>query len=232
MENRDKVYELELSGHVIGGKLRIQNSNNRVVAKIGDIILDKLNYYRWSNAVKFLDKYERKKEKRKDQGKEIPLPPKFVFEILDNAFMEETDGVQELWANLLLNWEYAKNRNDMGMVFVEILRNLSRNEIMILLAINESADRAEVRNNKGMYIDGAIIKEYLMFSEEDYELAMLNLFRLFCCEGFHNNPTGIFVGGIPIISNGGIEKFRVTALGYKLLDLIFDEDSASLFYSK
>ena len=48
---------------IIGGKLKIQNSNNRVSAKVGDIILDKLNYYRWNNAVKFLDKYERIKNK-------------------------------------------------------------------------------------------------------------------------------------------------------------------------
>lgn len=60
MDNKDKIYELELNSNVIGGKLKIQNSNNRVVAKIGDVFLDRLNYYRWNNAVKFLDKYEKK----------------------------------------------------------------------------------------------------------------------------------------------------------------------------
>lgn len=63
MENQDKIYEIEINSCGIGGKLRIQNSNNRVLAKIGDVLLDKLNYYRWNNAVKFFDKYEQKKRK-------------------------------------------------------------------------------------------------------------------------------------------------------------------------
>ena len=114
MEEKDKIYELEIKGENIGGKLKIQNSNNRVLAKIGDVILDKLNYYRWHNAVKFLDKYERKKYERKLIGKETPLPPKFLFEILDNAFIEDDDNMQELWANLLVNWQDAEKRFDIG----------------------------------------------------------------------------------------------------------------------
>ena len=105
-------------------ELRIQNSNNRVLAKIGDVLLDKLNYYIWNNAVKFFDKYEQKKAKKFSIGKEIPLPPKFLFEILGNAFMEEEDEVQDLWANLLSNWQFAENRTDIAMVFIELLLSL------------------------------------------------------------------------------------------------------------
>lgn len=46
MENQDKIYEIEINSCDIGGKLRIQNSNNGALAKIGDTLLDKLNYYR------------------------------------------------------------------------------------------------------------------------------------------------------------------------------------------
>lgn len=74
MEDQDKIYEIEINSCGIEGNLRIQNSNNRVLAKIGDALLDKLNYYRWNNAVKFFDKYEQKKTKRNSIGKEIPLP--------------------------------------------------------------------------------------------------------------------------------------------------------------
>lgn len=222
MQDKDKFYEFGIKSGSIEGKLKIQNSNNRVVAKIGDVLLDKLNYYRWNNAVKFLDKYNDKKNKRSTHGKETPLPPKFLFEILDNAFMEEDDDTQELWANLLSGWQYAEKRSDIGMVFIEILKNLSKNEIIILSTINNSIDTNEVRSNKNMFINGKMVREHLRLSEEEYELAMLNLFRLYCCEGFHHETPGMFVGGIPIHSNGGIEKFRVTALGYKLLDMIFE----------
>lgn len=155
---------------------------------------------------------------------ETPLPPKFLFEILDNAFMEDKDEIQELWANLITNWEYAENRRNIAMVFIEILRNLSHNEIMILSTINNSSDRNKVRCNENTYIDGNLIREYLSLSEEEYELAMLNLFRLYCCEGFHQKTSGIYIGSIPVQANGGIKKFRVTALGYKLLDMIFEKN--------
>lgn len=65
MENQDKIYEIEINSCGIGGKLSIQNSNNRVLAKIGEALLDKMNYYRWNNSVKFFVKYEQKKNEKK-----------------------------------------------------------------------------------------------------------------------------------------------------------------------
>ena len=43
---------------------------------------------------------------------------------------------------------------------------------------------------------------------------MLNLFRLYCCEGFYKETSEMYFGNIPIQANGGIEKFRITALVY------------------
>ncbi len=36
----------------------------KVLATIGDVLLDKLNYYRRNNVIKFFDKYEQKRSKR------------------------------------------------------------------------------------------------------------------------------------------------------------------------
>lgn len=91
MENQDKIYEIEINSCGIGGKLRIQNSNNRVLAKIGDVLLDKLNYYRWNNAVKFFDKYEQKKTKRSSIGKETPLREYEIFDKYHKMPLETID---------------------------------------------------------------------------------------------------------------------------------------------
>ena len=53
---------------------------------------------------------------------------------------------------------------------------------------------------------------------------MLNLFRLYCCEGFHRETSAMYFGNIPSQANVGIEKFRITALRYKLLDMILEKD--------
>lgn len=224
MENQNKTYEIEINSCGLWGKLRIQNSNNRVLAKIGDVLLDKLNYYRCNNAVKFFDKYEQKKTKRSLIGKETPLPPKFLFEILGNSFMEEEDKVQDLWANLLSNWQFAENRTEIAMVLIELLKNISKNEIHILSAIHTSLYGNNLRYNKNSYVDGNVVREHLCLSKEEYELAILNLFRLYCCEGFHQEISAMYFGNIPIQANEGIEKFRITASGYKLLDMILEKD--------
>lgn len=221
MEEKDKIFEFEVNTKIVSGKLKIQNYNNRVIAKVGDIILDKLNYYRWDNAIKFLDKYESLKKSRNLLGKETPIPPKFLFDILDNAFLEDNHEIQELWANLLVNWQDAERRADIRMVYIEILKNFSANEIKMLHFLFTCDDSEEIRTNKAIYIQGDNLQQVLGFSDEEYELCMLNLFRMYCCEGFHHENSGISVGNIEVLTNGGIRKFRITTLGYKLLDSIF-----------
>lgn len=163
--------------------------------------------------MKFLDNYEKKKTKRNLIGKETPLPPKFLFEILGNAFLEDNDEIQELWVNLLVNWQDAEKRSDIKMVYIEILKNLSFNEVQILQTIFTSDDSDIIRNNNALYINGEVLKEFLNLSNETYELSMLNLFRLYCCEGFHHENTGVRIGNIEVPTNGGINKFRITSLG-------------------
>lgn len=41
---KDKEYELKLQSGTISGSLKIKNYNNRVLASIGDIIVDQLTY--------------------------------------------------------------------------------------------------------------------------------------------------------------------------------------------
>ena len=138
--------------------------------------------------------------------------------------MEEEDKVQDLWANLLSNWQFAENRTEIAMVLIELLKNISKNEIHILSAIHTSLYGNNLRYNKNSYVDGNVVREHLCLSKEEYELTMLNLFRLYCCEGFHQETSAMYFGNIPIQANGGIEKFRITALGYKLLDMILEKD--------
>ena len=138
--------------------------------------------------------------------------------------MEDNDTIQELWANLLVNWQDAKKRSDLRMVYIEILRNLSANEIKILYFLFTCEDSEDIKNNKAMYIDGEKLQAILKFSNEEYELSMLNLFKMYCCEGFHHENSGIRVGNIEVQTNGGIKKFRITSLGYRLLESIFNVD--------
>ena len=215
---KDKIYELEVSGNGMSGKIKLQNIHSRVLATIGDIALDTLSYFRWNNAVRFLDRYEEKKRKRSIIGKETPIAPKFLIEILGNAFIEDDEKLQELWSDLLINWQDPQKKFDKKMMYIEILKNLSSTEVKILDTLANSPDSDIIRKNENMYIDGNILKSILNISDEEYELSMLNLFRLKCCAGFQGSSTAASIGGIPLRADGGIEKFRVTLLGYNLID--------------
>lgn len=217
-QQKDKIYELSLSGNGIDGKLKIQNSNNRVLAKIGDILVDKLSYFRWNNSVKFLDKYNEKKKARNILGKETPLPPKFILEILDNAFLEDNDDLQELWANLLINWQDPSKRCDHKYMYIDILKSLSPMEVKMLDIISQAVDYNDVRYDQNLCYSKESVLKCISMTNEEYEIMMHNLFRLGCCESYKIPNSGIAMGKFPIVPNLGTENFRITILGYNLID--------------
>lgn len=217
MEEKDKEIEFSLSGGPINTNLKLKNQNNRVLAKIGDIIVDKLSYYRWNNAVKFLDKYNRKKEERGLLGKETPLPPKIIFEILDNAFQEDDDIIQDEWNNILINWQDPEKKCDIKFLYIELLKNLGKNEIILLKKIANDPNLFDSMKKKDYYYDGDEVKKIMNLSDEEYELMILNLYRLKICDSLKSSGNLITVGDLPVLADAGINKFQLTTIGYNLI---------------
>lgn len=218
MENdKDKEYELSFGYGEANGSIKLKNSNNRVLAKIGDILIDSLSYFRWNNAVKFLDKYNAKKEKRRIDGKETPLPPKFLIEILNNAFQEDDDLLQDNWNNILINWQDLEKNCDKKYMYLEILKNLGPNEIRFLRLISNDPNFINIWKNPNSYYDGQLIKKALQLNDDDYELMVLNLFRLKVCDSLKTSGNVITVGDIPVRADAGIDKIKLTIIGYNLI---------------
>ena len=218
MENdKDKEYELSFGYGDANGSIKLKNSNNRVLAKIGDILIDSLSYFRWNNAVKFLDKYNAKKKKRRLVGKETPLPPKFLIEILNNAFQEDDDLLQDNWNNILINWQDLEKNCDKKYMYLEILKNLGPNEIRFLKLISNDPNFINIWKNPNSYYDGQLIKRALKLNDDDYELMVLNLFRLKVCDSLKSSGNIITVGDMPVRADAGINKIKLTIIGYNLI---------------
>ena len=211
MEEKDK--EIELKIDQTGFNMKLKNYNNRVLAKVGDCVVDALSYFRWNNAVKFLDKYIEKKKQRNLEGKETPLPPKFLIEILENAFNEDNQNMQDEWNNLLLNWQDPDKNCDKKYMYIDLLKNLDINEIKLLKIISKDRNFEMILSNKNAYYDKNAIQQTLNLTEEEYEIVMLNLFRLGICESLKS--TGNV--NLQVKADAGIEKIRVTRLGYNLI---------------
>ena len=216
-EIKDKEYELSVGYADAKTSIKIKNFNNRVLAKIGDIIVDSLSYFRWSNAVKFLDKYNTKKEKRMLSGKETPLPPKFIIEILDNAFQEDNDELQDNWTNLLINWQDLEKNCDKKYMYLDILKNLGPNEVKFLKLVSNDSTFRGTWKNPNMYYDSSTIKNALHINDEEYELMILNLFRLKVCDSLKSAGNAIVLGNLPVRADAGIDKITITIIGYNLI---------------
>lgn len=215
MEDKDKEIELKLDQ--TGFNMKLKNHNNRVLAKMGDCVVDALSYFRWSNAVKFSDKYIEKRKKRNLEGKETPLPPKFLIEILENAFNEDNQKIQDEWNNLLLNWQDPDKNCDKKYMYIDLLKNLDVNEIKLLKIISKDRNFEIVLSNKNAYYDKDIIQRLLNLSNEEYEVIMLNLFRLGICESLKSTGNVIAIGDLQVKADAGIDKIRITRLGYNLI---------------
>lgn len=215
MEEKDKEIELKLDQ--TGFNMKLKNYNNRVLAKVGDCVVDALSYFRWNNAVKFLDKYVEKKKQRNLEGKETPLPPKFLIEILENAFNEDNQNMQDEWNNLLLNWQDPDKNCDKKYMYIDLLKNLDVNEIKLLKIISKDRNFEMILTNKNGYYDKNAIQQILNLSDEEYEIVMLNLFRLGICESLKSTGNVMSIGELQVKADAGIDKIRVTRLGYNLI---------------
>ena len=217
MEEKDKEFEIGVSGNVMSANLKMKNHHNRVIAQIGDIIIDKLSYYRWNNALKFMDKYEEKKKSRNLDGKETPLPPKFLIEILDNAFQEDDEMIQEEWNSLLVNWQDPEKNCDKKYFYIELLKNLGKNEIILLKIIKNDPNYNDAISNPNYYYDMEKVKQSMNLTQEEYELMILNLYRLKICDSLKSSGNAIKLGDLPVLADAGITKFRLTIIGYNLI---------------
>lgn len=215
MEEKDKEIELKLDQ--TGFNIKLKNYNNRVLAKVGDCVVDALSYFRWNNAVKFSDKYIEKKKQRNLEGKETPLPPKFLIEILENAFNEDNQKIQDEWNNLLLNWQDPDKNCDKKYMYIDLLKNLDVNEIKLLKIISKDINFEMILTNKNGYYDKNTIQQILNLSDEEYEIVMLNLFRLGICESLKSTGNVMSIGELQVKADAGIDKIRVTRLGYNLI---------------
>ncbi len=215
MEEKDKEIELKLDQ--TGFNMKLKNYNNRVLAKVGDCVVDALSYFRWNNAVKFLDKYVEKKKQRNLEGKETPLPHKFLIEILENAFNEDNQNMQDEWNNLLLNWQDPDKNCDKKYMYIDLLKNLDVNEIKLLKIISKDRNFEMILTNKNGYYDKNEIQQILNLSDEEYEIVMLNLFRLGICESLKSTGNVMSIGELQVKADAGIDKIRVTRLGYNLI---------------
>lgn len=121
---------------------------------------------------------------------------------------------------MLINWQDIEKNCDPKYLYIDILKNLNINEIRLLKQISVDPNLEETRTNKNMYYDRNIIQNALHINDEEYELMVLNLFRLKVCDSLKSLGNAISVGNLPVLADAGIDKIIITSIGYNLIKLI------------
>ena len=95
------------------------------------IFTDKVKYWRFKNQVNIITKA---REYLKSKGIETPkkISLKDVTTLLEHASFEEDEVMQDSWAKLLANTMNPNNQFDTSNIFIQILNQLSVNEVYIL----------------------------------------------------------------------------------------------------
>ncbi len=100
------------------------------IKEISEILTDKVKYWRFQNQIKIL---ERAQEYIKSKGyKPNQIPVKTLVPLLDGASLEEDEDMQDRWAALLANAANPNNVFSSHIIFVELLKQLSPYECIIL----------------------------------------------------------------------------------------------------
>jgi len=130
------------------------------VEEFGLGLSDNLRMRRFRNQLKNLERAKKIAEDHNVNIKQINL--KALFPYLEGAVLEEDETLQEMWANLFVNYvDTAKNLT--MTVFPDILRHLSSNEVKIISFMRENTSLlkknrwyGETQNYPGEYTDEEI----------------------------------------------------------------------------
>jgi hypothetical protein len=106
----------------------------------GALIGTELRMLRYKRALRL---FQRVREYSRTAGIEVAaVKPKLLLPILNNATIEEDDDLQDRWAALLMNASGVTGDNLVLPSYVEILRQLTRNEAVLLDSIFDKVTAA------------------------------------------------------------------------------------------
>ncbi|MFA4918358.1 MAG: Abi-alpha family protein [Thermodesulfovibrionales bacterium] len=148
------------------------------------IFHDKLKYMRWERQVRLI---KRSEEFLKEVGLSSPSRPvqmKIAIPLIQAAFLEENDELQDRWAALLVNASNINSGIDVKKAYISILEDMSPFDANIL----EKICSVPLQNQHVRILTYKLPEEAVVSSEVDFlpepnpdvQLSLGNLIRLGC----------------------------------------------------
>jgi hypothetical protein len=175
------------------------------------LIGDKLAYYRLERAIELQHKVEQRLKAKGVDAKRF-VPVSFGLPIFEKATVEEDEGLQQLWANLLANALDPKFGGTMTRNFTSILSDMEALDARILdMIVREWTGLTPDQRNQTLFVLAKVAAN-IGVPVQHCENSVRNLMRL----GLFKPGTvqgGMSFGGHTVSAYKDTEMFSVTGLG-------------------
>jgi hypothetical protein len=151
------------------------------IEELGGLLADQVRFYRFKNQIRILLKAQEFLRKAGVNPKRVPL--KTLVPILEEGSLEEDEFMSVKWASLLATAADPNSKISVQPSFPEVLKELSPKEALILDKIYDMVVSLPIPREEWPS-RGAIassLKQVLQLSDEEFEIAIDNLFRLRLC---------------------------------------------------
>lgn len=99
--------------------------------ELGFMFRDKVSYWRLNNIIQIINKSENKIDFSNGQLA-LTAHPRVIKEIIENGSWCDDEGIQEMWSGMLASSCNETNGDDSNLIFVNTLKQLTKNQVSIL----------------------------------------------------------------------------------------------------
>lgn len=190
------------------------------IQEVSGMVTDKLRFVRWQRLVAMSDEVNKILEDRgvKDTRS---VPPKLALPIFEESSLEQDPNLQHLWNHLLANAMDPKFNGELRYGFVDMIKNITGVEVMILNTFYEILKRESHTADLSKITDYHLKKEQIMqmvgIDGATYQVSIFNLMRMQCI-GPAILTGGISMGDEPVTIYKGSNAVVLTPLGVKFVE--------------
>jgi hypothetical protein len=149
--------------------------------ELGGLLADQVRLFRFKKQVEILEKAQKILLDKGINPRKVSL--KTLVPILEEGSLEEDESMSDRWASLLATAADPSSTISVQPSFPEVLKELSPKEALILDKIFDLVISQHLPRNRWASdgATGASVKQVLRLSNEEFEIAVDNLYRLKLC---------------------------------------------------
>lgn len=126
MNYKGPIYQIETTSEDYKFLEKIANNN------LFKLVSNEMAYWRWNNLFRMAEKVKVKCQQRGYEPKQVA--PKFLNHFFEGASMEDSDDLQEIWAEIFLG--ESEKESSYSLRTLDVLKNMSHEEAQLFFNVS------------------------------------------------------------------------------------------------